>query len=130
MRRHGLGVALGAREVRAMLVRAGIVQWHGTAGLSGVGSIANSLRELLSQAPRLPLGTRITVVLAPAWVQVKSLHGLPTVKPARLASQLLRENQQAFFLWKGSLALIADIHLSVDGAFWGAAFDRDVVDEI
>lgn len=130
MRRQGLGVALGAREVRAAMVGAGIVQWHATASFSGVGSIANSLRELLSQAPRLPLGARTTVVIAPAWVQVKSLHGLPTVKPARLASQLLRENQQTFFLWKGSSALIPDIHRAVDGASWGAAFDKDAVDEI
>jgi Tfp pilus assembly protein PilN len=130
MKRNGLGVAVGAGEVRAVLVRRGVVQWHASEPFAGLGALATALRTLLARAPRLSIGTRVTVVISPAWVQVKSLSGLPSLKPARLASQLLRENQQAFFLWKGTSALIADIQRLKDGTAWGAAFDRDVIDEL
>jgi hypothetical protein len=130
MNRDGLGVAIGGREIRGLLVHRGVVQWHSSQGFAEVGGLAAALRTLLSRAPRLSIGTRITVVVSPAWVQVKSLSGLPPVKPARLASQLICENQQAFFLWKGSPALIAHTERGEDGTAWGAAFDRAVVHEI
>jgi hypothetical protein len=62
-------------------------------------------------------------------VQSKPLHGLPSVKSARLADQLLRENQQAFFLWKAAPCVITDIHVAKDGSMWAAAFDKNVLDE-
>jgi hypothetical protein len=130
MNRNGLGVAVGAREVRAMLVRRDVIQWHSSEPFTGVGALALALRALLARAPKLSIGSRVTAVISPAWVQVKSLSGLPSIKPARLASQLIRENQQAFFLWKGSTALIGDIQRLENGIVWGAAFDREVIDEL
>jgi len=130
MRRNGLGVAVGEREIRAVLVRRGAVQWHSSESFAGVGALGNALRTVLSRAPRRPMGTRVTIVISPMWVQVKSLSGVPSIKPARLASQLVRENQQAFFLWKGTPALIADVQRLKTGAAWGAAFDREVIDEL
>ena len=129
MKRPRLAIVVGAREARAMLVRAGVVQWHTSAPMSGVGGAAAALRALMLQVRRPPFGTRIAVVVSPAWVQVKPLAGLPSINPARLASQLLRENQQAFFLWKGRAAAIADIHRS-NGQAWGAAFDSEIIDEV
>jgi hypothetical protein len=129
MKRNGLGVAIGAAEIRAVLVRRGVIQWHSSEPFAGVGALGRVLRTLLARAPRLSIGTRVTVVISPAWVQVKSLSGLPSIKPARLVSQLLRENQQTFFLWKGSPAVIADVQQLKSGAAWGAAFDKEVIDE-
>jgi hypothetical protein len=130
MKRSGLGFAVGAREVRAVLVRAGAIAWHGCAPFADAPSIATALRDVLAQAPRLPFATRVTVVISPAWVQAKPLPGLPSVKPARLANQLLRENQKAFFLWKGSLAAIADVQQLGGAVVWGAAYDREVIDAL
>lgn len=128
MKTNGLGLAVSAREVRAVLVRGGVVEWHGCAPFADAPSIAAALRDVLSQVPRLPFATRITAVISPAWVQVKPLSGLPSLKPARLVTQLVRENQQAFFLWKGPPAAIADIQQLEGGVAWGAAFDREVID--
>jgi hypothetical protein len=128
--RNGLGVAIGSREIRALLVRAGAIEWHASTGISAANDIAASLQELLTRAPRVAGGMRVTVVVSPAWVQVKPLMGLPPVKSIRLTEELLRENQQAFFLWKGSPALIAGIQVTNGGAVWGAAFDRDVVQQV
>jgi hypothetical protein len=128
--RNRLGVAIGSREIRAVLVRAGAIEWHASTRISKDNDIAASLQELLTRAPRLTGGVRVTVVVSPAWVQVKPLMGLPPVKSIRLTEELLRENQQAFYLWKGSPALIAGIQVTNGGATWGAAFDRDVVQQI
>jgi len=42
----------------------------------------------------------------------------------------LRQNQQAFFLWKGQPSVIADIHVDSNGAAWGAAFDPDMLESL
>jgi len=128
MRRNGLGVGVGEREIRVVLVRRSAIQWHSSESFAGVGALAPALRAVLSRAPRRPIGIHVTTVISPAWVQVKSLSGLPSIKPARLASQLVRENQQAFFLWKGTPALVADVQRQKTGAAWGAAFDREVIE--
>lgn len=126
---NGLGIAVGALEIRTVLVRRRAIEWHGVAPISGVHNIGIALRDLLLTAPRLDRRTRVTVAVSPEWVQVKSLLGRPAVKPARLARQLLRENQRAFFLCKGSAAIIVESELS-KAAVWGAAFDRDVIDQV
>jgi hypothetical protein len=128
--RNGLGVAIGSREIRALLVRAGAIEWHASTAISAENEIAASLQELLMRAPRLTGRLRVTVVVSPTWVQVKPLMGLPPVKSIRLTEELLRENQQAFYLWNGSPALIAGIQVTSGGATWGAAFDRDVVQQV
>jgi hypothetical protein len=133
-RRHGMatsgfGIALGEREVRALIVRAGAVQWHASAAFSNTRGIAAAVHEILSQAPRPPVGARFTAVIAPAWVQVKPLSGLPPVKSARMASEILRENQQAFFLWKGAPAL-TEVQPGGANTYWGAAFDQASLDEL
>jgi hypothetical protein len=125
----GLGIAVGAREIRAVLVRRDAIQWHGVSPISGAHHIAIALRDLLLTAPKLDRRTRLTVAVSPAWVQVKPLLGRPAVKPARLARQLLRENQRAFFLWKGSAAIIVESEPS-KAAVWGAAFDEDVIGQV
>jgi hypothetical protein len=128
--RNRLGVAIGNREIRALLVRAGAIEWHAATAIFAGHDIAASLQEVLKSAPREITGVRVTVVVSPAWVQVKPLLGLPPLKSTRLTEALLRENQQAFYLWKGAPALIADIQTTNGSATWGAAFDRDVVQQV
>jgi len=128
--RGRLGVAIGAREIRAVLVRGDVVHWHESARFADANTIAPALRDVLARAPRASLGIRTSVTMSPAWVQVKPLFGLPPIRDARLATQLVRENQQAFFLWNGSAAAIAEVRVRHDGATWGAAFDKHAIDEV
>jgi hypothetical protein len=92
-----------------------------------VASVGGALREIVTLASPVAPRSRVSVVLSPAWVQVKQLCGLPSMKSPKLANQLLRENQQSFFMWTGAPRLVADIHIAKDGTCWGAAYDADVV---
>jgi hypothetical protein len=129
VKRARLGVAVGAREIRAVLLRGGVVQWHECVPFADAHAIAATLRDLLARAPRAPLGVRTSVTMSPMWVQVKPLFGLPPLRDTRLATQLVRENQQAFFLWNGSAAAIPEVCHRRSGA-WGAAFDKHAIDEV
>lgn len=125
-----LGIAFGAREVRAVLVRKQAVQWSGAAPLHGIDSIGAAVAALAAQLPASAKGQRAVVVAGSAWVRVKPIDGLPAMKSARLATQLLRENTQAFFLSRGGPLVVADVHFPAADAPWGAAFDRDAVIEM
>jgi hypothetical protein len=130
LNRNRLGVAVGKREIRALLLRSGVIEWRATVDFAAANGISESLRRLLERAPRSARRARISVAVSPAWVQVKPLSGLPAIKSARLTSHLLQENQQAFFLYIGRPALVADIQVAADAPAWGAAFDRDVLDQL
>jgi len=125
-----LGIDIGAREVRMILVKSKVVSWHATARFDGTNELAQRITELLAQMPRSFRRVNANAVVSPAWVQTKQLHGLPPVKSAKMVNQLVNENQRAFFLWKGEANLIPDIHWSRGGEPWGAAFDKRVVDEL
>lgn len=129
MRSH-IGVSIDSAELRAILVQSGAVQWYSWARLEARESLGDAVRALLADAPRPARGLRTTVALSRTWVQAKPLPGFPTVKPARLANQLLRENEQSFFLSTGRARVIVGVHIEPDGTPWGAAFDADVLDEL
>jgi hypothetical protein len=124
-----LSIAVGPNELRGLALRAGALHWHGCVPLTSVDAADAALRALLSSAPRAFARTRATVVLSPRWVQLKRLDGLPLVRPARLVDQLLRENEQSFFLSRGRPATIV-ARLDRDGAAWGAAFDTDMLNAL
>lgn len=128
--RTRIGLSIGARDVRAVWVESGAVRWHRSVSLESAARIDDALRALLDDAPRTLTRARANVVLSPAWVQVKSLCGLPPVESRRAANQLLRQNQQAFFLWKGQPSVLADMHVDSNGAAWGAAFDADMLESL
>ena len=128
--RSRIGVAIDAAELRAVLVESGVVRWHATTRLVAAQSANDALRDLFVGAPSAARRARTTVVLSREWVQAKPLPGFPAVKSARLASQLLRQNEQSFFLATGRTRTIVDLHVAADGTPWGAAFDTGVLDEI
>ena len=128
--RTRIGLSIGARDVRAVWVESGAVRWHRSVALESAARIDDALRALLDDVPRTLTRARANVVLSPAWVQVKSLCGLPPVQSRRAANQLLRQNQQAFFLWKGQPGILADIHVDSDGGAWGAAFVPDILESL
>ena len=128
--RTRIGLSIGARDVRAVWIESGAVRWHRSVSLESAARIDAALRALLDDAPRMLTRARVNVVLSPAWVQVKPICGLPPVESRRAANQLLRQNQQAFFLWKGQPSVLADIHVDSTGAAWGAAFDADMLESL
>ena len=128
--RTRIGLSVGPREVRAVCVESGVVRWHGCASLESAVRIDDALRVLFAGAPRAVARARVSVALSPAWVQAKPLPGLPRVESRRVSNQLLGQNQQAFFLWKGGPSVLADIHTNSDGAAWGAAFDPAMLESL
>ena len=125
-----IGLSVEPHEVRAVWIESDTVRWYRSVSLESAAQIDDALRELLSDAPRAPARARLNVVLSPAWVQVKPLHGLPRVESRRVANQLLGQNQQAFFLWKGQPSVLADICTNSDGTVWGAAFDPEMLESL
>jgi hypothetical protein len=125
-----LGLAVGARELRVVLVRSNAVVWYAAAPLPSMEALAGCFSQLVESAPRWSSRVRVNVVLSPTWVQTKPLPGLPKVKSQRIASQLVRENQRSFFLWKGTATVIPDVSLSRDGVAWGAAFELSAVEAV
>ncbi|HEY3554179.1 MAG TPA: hypothetical protein VGL67_03640 [Casimicrobiaceae bacterium] len=129
MKSH-VGIEIGARAVRAIFVQSGSVRWHATAPLSDAGTLEHTVTALLAAAPRSIRRRSVTVVLSTLWVQAKPLAGLPSVKPIRLANELLQHNEHAFFLATGRPRLLLGVHVEPDGTPWGAAFDSTTLEAV
>lgn len=125
-----LGVAIGEDAVRAVLVSGTALRWHSNVSHAGGDGVTDAVCALLSDVPRYGRRARVTVVVSPAWAQVKPLAGLPVVKPARVARELLHQNAESFFLTTGRRHTIVGIHVEPDGTPWGASFDTEVLDGI
>jgi hypothetical protein len=123
MSKH-IAIAVGATELRGLWMQSGTLRWHARSTLPDAHGLEESLRTLLASSPRALARSRVTLVLSPRWVHTKRLEGLPAMRSARLTMQLLRENEQAFFLWSGypSTVVTEQTH---DGCAWGAAVDTD-----
>jgi len=123
MSKH-IAIAVGATELRGLWMQSGTLRWHARSTLPDALGLEESLRTLLASSPRALAGSRVTLVLSPRWVQTKRLEGLPAIRSARLTTQLLQENEQAFFLWSGypSTVVTEQTH---DGCTWGAAVDTE-----
>jgi hypothetical protein len=140
--RRRIGLSIGANAVHAVWAERGKVRWKAAAAVEGVDgwtggpadrqqtAIGGAIERLFEGAPRAVAHARVRAVFSPAWVQVKALPGLPKLKTPRLRTLALRENQQAFFLWRGGPSLIADVHTTGDGSVWGAAFYSIGVEEV
>ena len=124
-----ISIAVGANEVWALWVQSGTLRWHAQSALSNARGVDDALRTLLASAPPALSRARATVVLSPRWVQTKQLNGLPAVGPPRVVAQLLRENEQAFFLWSGRRSTVVT-HRRADGTVYGAAFDAECLDAV
>ena len=124
-----IAVEIGAKELRAVWIESGALRWHARAALPDASVLPEALSALLSTRPRVLARARAIVALSPRWVQVRQLQGLPPVGSPRVAAQLLRENEQAFFLWTGRPGTIV-VHVVVGRDSWGAAFDTEFLDAI
>jgi hypothetical protein len=122
-------IAVGAAGVHALWVQSGALRWYAQAPLPDRDHLEAALCTMLSAAPRGRSRARATVVLSPRWVQTRQLQGLPAVASARTAAQLVRENEQSFFLWHGRPAMIV-AQFARDRAAWAAAFDADCLDAV
>jgi hypothetical protein len=125
-----LGVAVGANEIRVILLQSGVIRWYSRAPFCGVENASDCLKRLLVEAPHVTSRLKINVALGPAWVQTKRLYGLPPARSLRVAEQLVEENQRAFFLWKGAAGAATGVHVLASGQAWGAAFAKDMLDEL
>jgi hypothetical protein len=111
----------------AVLISAGRIRWHDREPLPEPSVLAESFARLVERAPSYRHRANISVALGPAWVQVKRLGGLPPVGSARLVSELVRQNERSFFLWRGVPAVIPDVDIRAPDHVRGAAFDRAAI---
>ncbi|HWH51546.1 MAG TPA: hypothetical protein VN651_08370, partial [Gemmatimonadaceae bacterium] len=125
-----IGISIIGSELRATLVAAGTTKWRGGELLGDGDTLAESLTRLLSRVPRPARRARVSIAFGGEWVQVRRLGGLPDVGSIRVLTQLVRENERSFFLWKGAPSVIAEVDVRSNGDVWGAAFDRRAIEEI
>lgn len=124
------GIVVGGDSIRAVLLERGVEVWRAEASVEGIDSIARAAAELLANAPPRFRRASLGICVTRDWSQTKPLPGVPPVKKARLATQIVRENLRAFFLLRGTPLDIADVLVRSDGMLWGAAFDRDGMTEL
>src|SRR5262245_34366772 len=113
-----LGIGIGSREIRAVLVRSDRVLWHGMRPLPDLAQVRDSLASLLGDAPlpRFPKA-RAIVAIGPSMAQAKRLSGLPALAKPAMVSQLVRTNVARFFLKNGIPLAAGPVHRSAD-AWW------------
>lgn len=124
-----VGMVIGRTSVSVAVVRGDVIDWLRESAIDAEEERRAVVRSLLETIPstrrrRLALG----VLVEPPLVQVRRLEGLPPVDE-RLLARLVSENAPALFLKRDGGMAIGKVHRMADG-LWGAAFDRDVVEEI
>lgn len=123
-----IGVALGAAEVRVVVLRGGRVAAASEAELGPGDAPAEAIAELLAAAP-VPRWPRpaVTVALGPSRAQVRRVAGLPATVDARVLAGVLREGAGRFFLRNGVPPLTTGVRVESPGTVLAAALDRDAV---
>ena len=123
-----LGVAIGASEVRAVLVENGKVRWESSEAVDG--SMDSALDALLRSAPlRRWQRPRVHVAIGPAFAQLRRVHGLPPAD-TRTLERVVRESAGRFFLRNGVPISTSSVRRDADGSIWAAAFDDPVLHEV
>ena len=121
-----IGLGIGAREVRAVLVRDGKIVWHASRAIAPA-SLSDAVLALLRAAPSTRLRrTPVLAAIGPSAAQVKRLSGVPTTTRRSHVTQLVRVNANRFFLRNGIPLAVAPAHCGADG-WWGSAMDLPCV---
>ena len=87
---------VGRAAARAELVRGGRVLWAAESGLASAGELGEAVSALLARSdlPRRPDGMRIE--LDPSVTQLRTLHGLPPIRPAQLRALIATQSGRFF----------------------------------
>jgi hypothetical protein len=125
-----IGISILGSELCATLAAGGEVEWCDQESFGEVDTLAESLGRVLARVPPPARGARVSIAFGREWVQVRRLGGLPNVGTVRLLTQLVRENERSFFLWKGAPSVIPEVDMRSNGDVWGAAFDRRALEAI
>jgi hypothetical protein len=123
-----VGIAIGAGEVRAVVLKAGRVVAASEVEVGPHDSLADAVAEVLAGAPvpKLPRPT-VVAALGPSRSQVRRITGLPPVTDPRVLADILREGTPRFFLQNGTPLVTTGVRIESPGTAWGAALDADAV---
>ena len=129
-----VGVAIGARHVRAVALRRGRIAWALESPLADDEPLGAALERFLRELPTHPLQRwarpPVHVVLGMRHAQVKRLGGLPAGLDARQLARVVQEGAPRFFLRHGHPLVTTDVAVAAHGEKWSAALDADVVDAV
>jgi len=125
-----IGVSVFEGKLHATLVAAGKVKWRDDEPIDDANSFADPLARLLARVPAVGRRARTSIALDSQWVQVRRLGGLPNIGSVRVLTELVRENERSFFLWKGAPSVVPELDVRPNGEVWGAAFDRRAIESI
>jgi hypothetical protein len=124
-----IGLGIGRESMRAVALRGDRIVWA-LERARGEESLAHAIGQLLADAPltRWPR-PRIIAAVGPSHAQTKRLVGLPVVSDVSQLDTVVRESASRFFLRNG-VPLVTTCRAGVDGAPWGAAIERPVLEAI
>lgn len=126
-----IGIEVRAADVRAVLMHSGSLRWYTTAPIGDSTSVFGAIDGLLATVPRVGMfRPPVVVAVSFARAQVKRLDGLPVLTARGEMTQVLRENAESVFLRTTGVVAIPEVHRFSDGATWGAAIDRAVIDDV
>lgn len=125
-----IGMSVTGREVRAALVVASNVKWRDAESFDAADTLADALTRLLARVPRPARRAHVSIAFGSEWVQVRRLGGLPNVGSVRVLTELVRENERSFFLWKGASNVVPELDVRSNVEVWGAAFDRRAIEGV
>jgi hypothetical protein len=123
-----IGVDIGSRAVRAVLVRRGRPVDAQTVVLDEDDSLDAALASVLrSLAPRALRKPVVFAAIGPSASQLRQLVNLPAVGDARALREVVRGSTARFFLKNGVPLITSSVRREEDGTAWAAALEEPAV---
>jgi hypothetical protein len=126
--RPRLGIEVGSRAVRAVLVVRGRIVRVATVRLQDAESLNATLLNVFDSTCRgLWPRPRVFVAVGPSLSQLRRLVNLPAVRSARALREVVRSSAGRFFLKNGVPLLTSSVRREDGAGGWAAALDEPSV---
>lgn len=127
---HRVGISVNAREVSALVLRRGHIEWSDRETLTRDVDAATAVRHVLERLPKgRSLRSRVGLTVGVPWSRVRGLEGLPPHASVDALTAAVREQVSTFFVLGGA-PIVSGVVQYEDGTADGAALDRTLVDQV